>query len=200
VSTRVPIASDLEALKRQEPDWERLRRLWTELEFSTLLRQLPAAAIAVAPPDETPVLSDADALASYLAAVPADAPIAVEPVSDGGPPEPALTTLGLFHPAAGAARLPLADRLPELAGRTLIGHDVKHLIEWWLAHGAAPPSFEDTAVAAYLLNPARTNYRLEEVAADLLGEGPGLLPAGSRARWIWELWATQPGALRDAAL
>src|SRR5438445_886335 len=43
VSTRVPIAQDLEAFKRQEPDWERLRALWTELEFETLLRQLPAA-------------------------------------------------------------------------------------------------------------------------------------------------------------
>ena len=36
VSTRVPIAQDLEAFKRQEPDWERLRALWTELEFETL--------------------------------------------------------------------------------------------------------------------------------------------------------------------
>src|SRR5207247_2790969 len=48
VSTRVPIAQDLDAFKRQEPAWERLRGLWTELEFETLLRQLPAA--------ETPVV------------------------------------------------------------------------------------------------------------------------------------------------
>src|SRR5213594_5011786 len=39
VSTRVPITPDLDPLRRQEPDWDRLRRLWTELEFSTLLRQ-----------------------------------------------------------------------------------------------------------------------------------------------------------------
>src|SRR6266581_5234705 len=49
VSTRVPIEQDLEAFRRQEPDWERLRTLWTELEFHTLLRQLPAATpVAVA--------------------------------------------------------------------------------------------------------------------------------------------------------
>ncbi|HEU4438566.1 MAG TPA: DNA polymerase I, partial [Methylomirabilota bacterium] len=59
---------------------------------------------------------------------------------------------------------------------------------------------EDTAVAAYLLNPARTNYRLEEVSADLLGEGPGLAPAGSRARFIWELWARAPRALDEVGL
>ena len=90
--------------------------------------------------------------------------------------------------------------MPDLGGRTLIGHDVKPLIEWWLARGAAPPVVEDTAVAAYLLNPARTNYRLEEVAAELLGEGPGLAPPGSRARSVWELWAMAPRALEEVGL
>jgi DNA polymerase-1 len=196
----VPITPDLDALRRQDPDWERLRQLWTELEFSTLLRQLPAAASAEVAPDETPVLSDAEALAGYLARVPADAPIAAEIVGDGGPPEPALAALGLFHPTVGAARLLLGARLPELGGRRLIGHDVKPLLEWWLARGAPLPSIEDTAVAAYLLNPARTNYRLEEVAAELLGEGPGLAPPGTRARWIWDLWGMEPRALAEVGL
>jgi DNA polymerase-1 len=199
VSTRVPITPDLDALRRQEPDWERLRQLWTELEFSSLLRQLPADASAEAVADDTPVLS-AEGLAGYLARVPADAPLAVEILGEGGAPDPPLTAVGLFHPAAGAARLLLDERVPDLGVRTLVGHDVKPLVEWWLARGAAPPAIEDTAVAAYLLNPARTNYRLEEVAAELLGEGPGLAPAGARARWVWDLWAAEPGALRDAGL
>ena len=46
VSTRVPIEVDLEAFRRRDPDWDRLRALWTEMEFYTLLRQLPAAAAA----------------------------------------------------------------------------------------------------------------------------------------------------------
>ena len=54
-------------------------------------------------------------------------------------------------------------------------------------------------MAAYLLNPARTNYRLEEVAAELLGEGPGR-PPGSRARSVWELWAMAPRALEEVGL
>ncbi|HXJ84467.1 MAG TPA: DNA polymerase, partial [Candidatus Methylomirabilis sp.] len=200
VSTRVPITPDLDALRRQEPDWERLRQLWTELEFSTLLRQLPAGQSVEAPADETPVLSDAGALSGYLATIPADAPLAVEPVGEGGPPDPALSALGLFHPVAGAARVSMSDRVPDLGGRRLVGHDVKPLVEWWLARGAVPPSIEDTAVAAYLLNPARTNYRLEEVAAELLGAGPGLAPPGARARWIWDLWGMEPRALEDAGL
>ena len=55
VSTRVPIEQDLEAFRRQEPDWERLRALWTELEFHTLLRQLPAAASAPVTGEPMPV-------------------------------------------------------------------------------------------------------------------------------------------------
>ena len=200
VSSRVPISPELDALRRREPDWERLRRLWTELEFSSLLRQLPAIVTAEVPGDEAPVLAGREALAGYLAKVPADAPLAVELVGEGGPPEPALSALGLFHPAAGAAQLRLGDDAPDFGGRALIGHDTKHLVEWWLARGGRPPAIEDTAVAAYLLNPARTNYRLEEVSAELLGEGPGLAPPGTRARWIWELWAMQPRALREVAL
>jgi DNA polymerase I len=200
VSTRVPISPDLEALRRREPDWDRLRQLWSELEFSRLLRQLPGPAPAEVAGDEAPVLADREALAGYLAKVPAHMPVAVELVGEGGPPEPALSTLGLYHPAAGAARLLLGDDVPDLEGRSLIVHDAKHLIEWWLARGAAPPAVEDTAVAAYLLNPARSNYRLEEVAAELLGEGPGLAPPGTRARWVWELWAKEPRALEEVAL
>ena len=200
VSTRVPIALELQELRRRDPDWDRLRALWTELEFSRLLRQLPAAPAVDAGPDETPVLADGAALAGYLARVPSDSAIAVEWVGEGGPPDPAPSALGLYHPDAGAARYQPGSGLPDFGGRTVIGHDVKAFVEWWLARGGRPPAIEDTAVAAYLLNPARTNYRLEEVAAELLGEGPGLAPPGSRGRSIWDLWAMAPRALDEAGL
>jgi DNA polymerase-1 len=87
-----------------------------------------------------------------------------------------------------------------LGGRTLSGHDAKPLAEWWLARGGTLPPGEDTAVAAYLLNPARTNYKLEEVCAELLGEGPGIAPPGTRGKWIWDLWAMAPRALAEVGL
>jgi DNA polymerase-1 len=150
------------------------------------------------------VLAGPDALATYLAKVPAGDAIAVEWAGDGGPPDPTPAALGLFHPAAGAATLVYgaagSDGLPDFGGRPLIGHDAKHLVEWWLGRGGTLPPIEDTALVAYLLNPARTNYKLEEVAGELLGEGPGLAPPGSRGRWIWELWAMAPRALREVGL
>jgi DNA polymerase I len=203
VSTRVPITVDLAAFRRQEPDWERLRALWTELEFHSLLRQVPAGAAAPeAAGGDVPAL-DAAGLSAYLARVPAGAPVAVEVVGDGGPPDPSISALGLYHPAAGPAMLEVGSgggEVPDLGGRPLVGHDVKTLAEWWLARGTEPPVLEDTAVAAYLLNPARTNYKLEEVCAELLGQGPGVARPGTRARWVWDLWAMQTGALEQSGL
>ncbi len=203
VSTRVPITVDLEAFRRREPDWERLRALWTELEFHSLLRQLPAEPAAAATGGDVPTLADAATLARYLGKVPAGAPLAVETVADGGPPDPAVTAIGLYHPEAGPAVLELeagSAAVPDLGGRTLVGHEIKPLAEWWLARSRALPSCEDTAVAAYLLNPARTNYKLEEVCAELLGQGPGIARAGTRARWIWDLWAMELRALEEVGL
>jgi DNA polymerase-1 len=200
VSTRVPIALDLGALRRQDPDWDRLRQLWTTLEFSSLLRQLPSARPAPVTGEEAPVLTDAAALAEYLARVPPGGPLAVDWVGEGIPPDPPLSTLGLFHPEAGAAQLRLDAGAPDLGARPLIAHEAKPVIEWWLARGATPPAVEDTAVAAYLLNPARTNDRLDEVAAELLGDGGARRPPGSRARAVWELWAMAPGALEEVGL
>ena len=199
VSTRVPIDQGLEAFRRQEPDWERLRALWKELEFDTLLRLLPAQEAPRLTSESLPSLQGA-ALQRWLTAVPEDGPVAVDWVGEGGPPEPALGALGLFHPAAGTAVLRLGPEAPDFGGRRLIGHDVKHLIEWWLARRGTPPAFEDTAVGAYLLNPARTNYKLDEVCADLLGEGPGLAAPGSRGRFIWQLWEMLPRALKEVGL
>ena len=200
VSTRVPIEQDLEAFRRQEPDWERLRTLWTELEFHTLLRQLPAAAPVQVTGEPMPVLDGAEALRQWLEAVPADAPVAVDWVGDGTSPDPSMTALGLYHPAAERALLPLGASLPDFGGRRLIGHDVKHLVEWWAARGGDAPAFEDTAVGAYLLNPDRNNYKLDEVSAELLGEGPGLAAPGSRGRFIWQIWEMLPRALKEVGL
>jgi DNA polymerase I len=214
VSTRVPIEVDLEAFRRREPDWDRLRALWTELEFHTLLRQVPAQPIAAAAGADVAGLADPAALEQYLARVPAGEPLAIEIVGDGGPPDPVITAVGLYHPSAGAAVFVCAGPdvassaeergralMAGLRGRTLIGHDVKALAEWWLARGeAAPPPAEDTAVVAYLLNPARTNYKLEEVCAELLGEGPGIARPGTRGKWIWELWAMAARALGEVGL
>src|SRR5262249_35857701 len=43
----VPLPCDLETFQVGEPAWPTLRSLWTELEFSSLLRQIPARVVTV---------------------------------------------------------------------------------------------------------------------------------------------------------
>src|SRR2546430_10816828 len=73
----VPVAFDLEAFRRVEPDWTKPRALWMEMEFTRLLKELPAPVATVS---DTPVtvLSDRAAVAAWLAPVPAGAPLALD--------------------------------------------------------------------------------------------------------------------------
>jgi DNA polymerase-1 len=202
VHVGVPLSDDIEALRRVEPDWERLRAVWTELELRTLLRQLPGAPAAAAEPEEEAPPADAAALAAFLAAPPAGAPLAVDWAGEGGPPDPHVMRVGLHHPAAGDIQIApetFAAALPTL-GRRLIGHDVKHLVEWALARRLAAPEVDDSAVAGFLLNPTRSNYKLEEVAKEHLGEGSPSARPGGRASLVWSLWEQITRELVEAKL
>jgi DNA polymerase-1 len=211
----VPFAFDLETARRGEPDWTKLRALWMELEFTRLLKELPAPVAAVSGAPVT-VLPDRPAVAAWLASVPAGAPLALDWVGEARPPEPRLGGVAIFHPAAGAARLVSADAVA-LADREVWVHDAKPVVEAWLARGATLPPIQDSAVAAYLLNPARTAYRLEDLCLEAFGESPPPLPASvtaapaaadeevgrvlaERARWVHRYWEHVAAELRDKEL
>src|SRR5438105_40019 len=206
VSRSVPLAFDLEAFRRVEPDWTRLRALWMEMEFTRLVKELPAPPPAAdAGPVE--VLPDPARLGEWTARVPAGAGLTLDWAGDPRPPAPRIDALGLFHPDAGAAAASLGRAsfpaafppgAPVLDGRRLVAHDAKPLLAAWMEAGAPPPTVDDTAVAAYLLNPARATYRLDEVCMEVFGECPQALtsvaPAdlpravGDRARWLHRFW------------
>jgi DNA polymerase-1 len=214
----VPLTFDLERFRRGEPEWPKLRALWMEMEFTRLLKELPASP---GEPSGGPVetLADGAALDDYLARVPASEPVVVDWAGDARPPAPRLAGLGLFHPAAGAAWLAPEALAGRLAGRPLVVHNAKPLIEAWLEAGIAPGTIDDSAVAAYLLNPARSAYRIEDLCMEVFGDCPPALetpaaagapaPAagealgvrlGDRARWLWRYWAHAQGELEALGL
>ena len=214
LSRSAPVTLDLDAFRRVEPDWVRLRALWMEMEFTRLVKELPATVVAVSAEPVTR-LDDQAALDTYLAQLPAGAPLAVDWAGDPRPPEPRIEALGLFHPAAGAAWTRVAPG-PWLAGRPLIVHDAKPVLEACLAATVTAPAADDTALAAYLLNPARATYRLEEVCMEAFGECPPTLPVpgpdgrvaddalgkvvGDRARWLVRYWTQAAAELDERAL
>ena len=203
LNREVPVALDLDAFRRVEPDWAKLRQLWMEMEFTRLVKELPPPA-PQAPPEPAQRLEGKDAIAAWLGAVPAGAPLAVDWAGESTPPEPRIAGLAAFHPAAGAAELS-ADVPPASFGdRELIVHDAKPLIETWLARGLTPPAIHDSAVAAYLLNSARLTYKLEQVCLDALNEYPPEAdPArafGVRAEFAWRYWEHAAAELRTREL
>ncbi|MGH7390933.1 MAG: DNA polymerase I [Candidatus Rokuibacteriota bacterium] len=206
----VPVDFVLERFRRVTPDWTKLRALWMELEFTRLVKDLPAPAPAVREAVEpAPALATPAALAAWLARVPAGAPIAVDWAGVARPPRPRVAGLGLFHPAAGRAWVAVDGALPDLGEHPLVVHDAKALVQRRLADGQPPPAVEDSAVAAYLLNPARATYRLDEVCMESFADCPPVLPAelpaaadqalgdalAERARWSWRYWEHAAAAL-----
>jgi DNA polymerase-1 len=224
LDAEVPVAFDLEAFRVQaEPAWETLRTLWTELEFSSLLRQIPTLAAPAATAPVTRV--DAGGWADFLRR--AGDTVAVEPVLRGSPPDVRLLGLAAHAPTAGTVYLGgLEDSTwPRalLGGVRVVGHDVKALVAWSQEAGQAIPveRLEDTAVAGYLLNSGRSGYALEQLVLDAGGAavpGPLARPAGAdpgaadpdtdtlaswagaRAAGVWGLWSWQRTRLDAAGL
>jgi len=217
LNREVPMELELDRFRRVDPDWLKLRALWMEMEFARLLKELPATTVEPsAEPVET--LDSADAVRAWLARVPADGAITIDWVGDPRPPSPRLTALAVFHPAVGAATLAPESSAPLAAsGRELIVHDAKPLLETWLAgpmDSAGALSVQDSAVAAYLLNPARATYKLDEICMEAFGDCPPALPQatagapappldpilGARARWLERYWKHAETELREHAL
>ena len=95
----LPIEFDLERFRVREPEWERLRALWTELEFSALLRQVPARAVAL--PAETVPVRRRGGVARASSPAPAGASPSSRS-STGSAPDLALHGVAAYAPAAGA--------------------------------------------------------------------------------------------------
>jgi DNA polymerase I len=212
----LPIEFDLERFRVREPEWERLRALWTELEFSTLLRQIPARTVTL-PAGPVPVV-DAPGWQDFLAR--AGTRLAVEPVLDGSASDFTLHGVAAYAPEAGAVYHVGWPELP--AGVRLVGHDTKPLVGW--AHGAGvaldEAGLDDTAVAAYLLNSGRSGYPLDQLCAEAGSSAvPGALAAllegapardadparvaawtGARAEGVWRLALCQAPLLAEHGL
>jgi DNA polymerase-1 len=183
-----------------------------EMEFARLLKELPATVVEVST-EPVPSLATPADVAKYLAQVPEGEPVAVDWAGEARPPSPRLDGLAVFHPAAGPAAVAVGEAAEALAARELIVHDGKALLEWWHERAAPPPAIQDSAVASYLINPARATYRLDEICMEAFGECPPPLPAGpaagapplaavlaQRARWLWRYWGHALGELDQREL
>lgn len=215
-----PVNFTPDAMRLQEPNYAEAVALFKRLEFKSLLPKVtpkegaPEAA-EVAAQDAVPVVMGveltAQALAELKQRVAAGEPLTVlascpAPAGDPGRPVPALAALGLGD----RVYLASGDRLREagalIAGSDqVIGHDLKPLYNWLYREGLEPepPQF-DITLAAYLLDPGRTTYKLEDFARQYgLGELPeGDYPAAmaTRVSVLLRLKEAMAAALADQGL
>jgi DNA polymerase-1 len=178
IRTDLPMTLDLGAIRYAGPDVERLRPLFTELEFWSLLREL-------APAGDLPALdcrtvAAPEELTSAVAALQTGGAVAVAAAFDSTRATVArLAALALGGTSGPVLLVPGADDPPTLRNLaplfadlavTKVGADLKALRVALARRGYAftGPAF-DLALASYCLNPSRAAHDVATLAEELLG-------------------------------
>ena len=174
-------------------EWDRneVKDLFDSLEFHSMWNDLEQALPSTGGATEVlEVDSELVTTADRVAAIAKETELAIGLVKDGGEPYGLSVSTGPGR----AAIIPFENADSILAGLGegtigAAGHDVKGLARALLVqgHDLARPTM-DTALAAYILNPAQRTYELEEIAERLLGlelispddeDNAGMLPFDS---------------------
>jgi DNA polymerase-1 len=204
IDSHVPLALDLAAMKTQAPDIDACRELFTELEFTSMLRDLEPG-----PADSSPLVeiiedpTDAQAAAFYAASRTggfAFALDAAEPAQEEEEEAPQSMSLldvaeaaekqanfavGVCAGSASALRLALTPELRALLEDAAVP---KQAQDWKLAlHALAAQGVElrgavdDAMLLSYALNPTHAMQSLADVAASHGKTAPSTLAEGAAA-------------------
>jgi DNA polymerase I len=176
IDTEAPVKLALDDLRANEPDVEALRALYTELGFTSLLRDLPAApaaSLALAAPIDTAPLESPAALRKYLSSIPQAAEVAIWlTLAEGERDEDGFGSRVValeISPKAGLARTATFDEKGEMQAAFVeflrdpawpkIVHDPK-LVE--LLAGPVAGIRHATMLYSYLLRPTTAKHSLAD--------------------------------------
>src|ERR1019366_6963651 len=169
IHTDVPVPFELESWRVQEPDKVRLRELYKTLEFNRMLREMAEAEPAAEEGGarrEYRQLQSREELDAWLAAVPAEAPVAVavgEMMSE--------TVVGLARQNE-ACSVTFGDALP---ARATVAHEIKTFVRRF---GECPNLTHDVMLYGFLLSADPAACSLASMAGRHLGHAVGSDPAG----------------------
>ncbi len=193
IDTDAPVQVRVDDLKIQEPDWRKVSSLYRELEFKRMLRDVEAHVPATPQPGLKAHLAETagarEELVKRLDASPRTT-MAIWPVGD--PVEAVMCAVGFSATEAWIVRLDEAV-LKTPSGRQLaawlanphtrkIAHDAKAAMRALWQIGLTMRGLGgDTMIAAHLLNPARTDQTLHDLANEYLEERLLAAPVFERA-------------------
>jgi DNA polymerase I len=204
IDCHVPLELDLHAMETQPPDLEACRDLFTELEFTSMLKELAPAEggtsvelIDDPTPEQAAAFYAAARENGFALALDATAPSPQEEEADDAPrmlslldvaeaaEKQAGCSVGVCAEAGTALRLALT---PELRALLEDSRVPKHVHDWKLAlHVLGGQGVqlrgdvEDTMLLSYALNPTHATQALADVAARHGQPAPSTLPAGAAA-------------------
>ncbi|HEV2135235.1 MAG TPA: DNA polymerase I [Terracidiphilus sp.] len=203
IDSRVPLKLDLTVMQTQDPDLEACRVLFTELEFTSMLRELaPSAKAPLVDFIDKP--SEEQCAAFYAAArkggfalaLDAAEPVAAEDEEEA-PQGPSLLeaiekaeketvcSIGVCAEAACALHVPLTDELRALLADTKVPkrvHDLKLALHVLGGLGVELRGHvDDIMLLSYALNPTHTTQTLADVAARSGLTPPKSLPEAAAA-------------------
>jgi DNA polymerase-1 len=204
IDCRVPLPLDLQAMETQEPDLEACRTLFSELEFTSMLRELAPSASAPALEliDEA---SEQQEVAFYEAArkngfafaLAAKEPTEAEPEPDEQPVQQTMSLLvvveeaekrtessiGVSTEAGKGLCLPLTSELKALLEDATVPkciHDLKLAMHVLCSLDVdLRGKIDDSMLLSYALNPTHTTQTLADVAARHNESAPSSLPAAA---------------------
>jgi DNA polymerase-1 len=207
IDCHVPLPLDLPAMETQQPDLEACRGLFTELEFTSMLRELSPAEGSV--PAEIVEDPSADQISEFLksakangfafaidGAVGASTSEAAEEASDvpttlslldvaEAAEEKASFTVGVSAELGRALKLELTPGLKALLEDATVPkqtHDVKLAMHVLAEKGIElKGAVDDTMLLSYALNPTHTTQALADVAARNNQAAPSTPAAGAAA-------------------
>jgi len=201
IDSHVPLALDLNAMETQQPDLEACRELFTELEFTSMLRELsPSESAPVVELIEDP--TEEQAAAFYAAARAGGFAFALDakapaPEAEDEPQqsmslldvaeaaEPRSFSIGLCAQPALALRLPLTPQVRALLEDATVAkqsHDWKTALHLLTAQGVQlHGAIDDSMLLSYALNPTHSTQALADVAARHSQSAPSTLAAGALA-------------------
>jgi DNA polymerase-1 len=216
-----PVGWDEKALHAGAPDPEKVRRLFTELEFRKLLDRVapmeekPAPAPSAEVEEEAPIELDGAGLKNFLAAAKREKAAAFAAL----PPEGGFTVPMKALAVSCGGREVWFSREPAAPWKVLedgslekIFHDLKRCL---LHFPEIRPPFQDCMLAAYALDPEAGGYGFESLAKRFLHldmdslkrnrqgglfEDAALNHAAARARLLPGLWKTLEKELHSSGL
>jgi len=216
IDCKVPVDLDLASMLTQQPDMDACRELFTELEFTSMLKELTPAEPAVAvelieePSDEQAAVfytaARKNGFAFALDAAPPPIEVEEEEAQQtmsllGGPEpqgKPASFNVGLCADPAVALRLPLTDQLRALLEDASVPkrvHDWKLSLHTLFAQGVELRGVVDDAMLlSYALNPTHSTQSLADVTARAGLPAPSSLAAGAAT-----IHALVPGLLNEVS-